>query len=129
MQQILNLYHSVPTSVWALIAAAISVSGIIQTLKHFFFNKLSASALVSLTTAASFLISALQWFTEQVHANPKLLGVHTMAILGASQLAYRFAIAPFYQLLLDGQAYRKGSTPTPSIAPATQVPAPGEAGF
>lgn len=129
MQTALNFYHSVPTSVWAVIAAAISVSGIIQVLKHKFFNSLSPSALVSITTVVSFLASALQWFSQQVHANPGLLGQHTIVVFGASTLAYRFLVGPVYNLLLDGQKYRSQSSAAIAPSAPTASVAPAEAGF
>jgi hypothetical protein len=128
MHSIVTFYQSIPSSTWTVIAAALGLSGLLQALKHFFFSKLSAQALMALTTLFAFLGAAVQYADSAVKSNPTVLGQHTAALLGAMTLSYRYVVAPGYKLLLDAKSYR--STPaTNSDAAQPAATASGEAAF
>lgn len=131
MNQVLAFYHSIPASTWQVLGAALGLSGLLQALKHYFFSKLSAHALMTLTTLFAFLASAAQWALQTVHTNPTVLGQHTAVLVGAMTLAYRYVVAPGYTLLLDAKNYRTTTTSAPASTAgvATEPAAVSEAAF
>lgn len=132
MHSLVVFYHSIPSSTWAVIGAAIGLSGLLQALKHFFFSKLSPQSLMALTTLFAFLASAVQYADSAVKANPTVLGQHTAALLGAMTLSYRYVVAPGYKLLLDAKTYRSATATAPAATSTTTlsgVSAPAEANF
>lgn len=106
MHSLLTFYHSIPSSTWQVIGAALGLSSLLQALKHYFFKKLSPHAIMSITTVLAFLASALQYWVNAAKSNPTILGQHTAVLVGLMTLAYRYAVSPTYNLLLDAKTYR-----------------------
>lgn len=105
MQSIINFFHSVPVGFWAFLAGSGIVSGGLQLIKHY-FSLQQDKVITTVLGVLSFVIVVVDNFLSATKANPSLLGVRTASIVGGASLFYRYALKPFYNLLLDARALR-----------------------
>lgn len=101
-----SLPAQVPGELWALIASALGVSVVTQSLKHWIDEKVDPRFMVTLTTIFSGLAACLLFLINGLTQNPTVLGTDTATILAISTLLYRFLVAPGYSFLQDVQDYR-----------------------
>lgn len=124
MDVILQIFTSVPESVWLAVGGAVGVSLIVQPLKRW-LGLQSDKVVLFLTSTVAFAGVAVEYLLSAAAENPTILGQRTAVILGISQLAYRFLIKPSSNLLADAKAERERrtgeATPDPETAGAAPV--------
>jgi hypothetical protein len=127
VDKVINGFTSIPVEVWAALATAIGISGIVQTIKHKIGDGLSDKTLAGILTALSAVGAATDYLLGQAAQNPSVLGAHTAALVGLATLAYRFIVKPVYNLIVDAKAYRDANAPkTDAPAAATSTSATTE---
>jgi hypothetical protein len=115
--QIVNAYHSIPSSFWVVIWSSLVLSGVVEVVKRLFVKDLSQlpnNTQVGLTTAVAFAAAGVQYLSAAAQTNPNVLGVHTAVLLATMHLAYTFVVKPFTNLLSDAKAYRQAQTVVPT---------------
>lgn len=93
MNQLIQIYHSIPPDALALLLGVIGASALQQKIKNWLELE-NPKVLVLLTTTFSLAAAVVPAALGYLGANPGALGTHTAMFFTGMTLAYRYVIQP-----------------------------------
>lgn len=126
MELIKEIIDHIPNSAYLAILGAGVVSVLLQLTKQW-LSLQSDKIITFLLGVFSFLVVSIDYVTQAVAQSPAVLGQRTATIMGVTQLVYRYAVKPGYNVVKDAKEYRarkETTSNTPAVvAPAVAAPA------
>lgn len=118
MQQLMQLYHDIPSETWVAILGAGGVSIVTQWLKKLMALE-NGKVVHTLFVAIAFAASALQYVLGAHNVPPTILGMHTAILIGIATPFYNYVVKPLDEFM--GQVKDFQVQQTKSAAPAVPV--------